>query len=282
MTRFNSKTVLLCVFLLAIYSIACKKKEGCTDIAAVNFDAGADENDGSCTYLSVPVVDEKAVVSINFTHQFNGKDFTASDFNQYDYVTANNHTISVSKLKYLISNITFYKSTGESVEVKDYQFINLAEGGTLSFSTDSIEAGTYSSVAFTFGFDSLDNKGNYVDLNSLSWSWPAMIGGGYHFMQYEGKYMSDGSALPYNLHYGTASNSGAHESNHYNVELGEFTIGAGSVQMQLKMDLAEWFKNPYAWDLSAYSTMLMSNYDAQKLMKNQCSTVFSLGAVLTE
>jgi len=45
------------------------------------------------------------------------------------------------------------------------------------------------------------------------------------------------------------------------------------------MNIAEWFKNPYTWDLNVYNTMLMPNYTAQKLIQKQGYSVFNLGSV---
>lgn len=45
------QTILAATFLIAVTMQSCsKKEEGCTDIDACNFDADAEENDGSCTY----------------------------------------------------------------------------------------------------------------------------------------------------------------------------------------------------------------------------------------
>jgi len=43
------------------------------------------------------------------------------------------------------------------------------------------------------------------------------------------------------------------------------------------MNIAEWFKNPYTWDLNELNTVLMPNFEAQLLMSQNGKSVFSRG-----
>ncbi|WP_431167850.1 MbnP family protein, partial [Tenacibaculum halocynthiae] len=54
---------------------------------------------------------------------------------------------------------------------------------------------------FTFGFSDADNiDGVYQDLNTVSFNVPGMLGGGYHYMQFDGKY-KDTNNLDANFNY---------------------------------------------------------------------------------
>ena len=70
----------------------------------------------------------------------------------------------------------------------------------------TIEEGDYTGISFVFGFRDEDNiTGAYTDLNALSWSWPEMLGGGYHFMKLEGRFIDTNSnTATYATHMGTA------------------------------------------------------------------------------
>ena len=46
------------------------------------------------------------------------------------------------------------------------------------------------------------------------------------------------------------------------------------------MNIAEWFKNPNTWDLNQLNTVLMPNFEAQKLISANGKSVFSLGDIL--
>ena len=45
------------------------------------------------------------------------------------------------------------------------------------------------------------------------------------------------------------------------------------------MNIAEWFKNTYQWDLTQWNNMLMPNFQAQLKMNENGQNVFSLGEV---
>ena len=45
------------------------------------------------------------------------------------------------------------------------------------------------------------------------------------------------------------------------------------------MDISEWFKNPNIWNLNELNTMLMPNFEAQKIIKQNGVSVFSLGDI---
>jgi hypothetical protein len=219
-------------------------------------------------------------LTFNFTHNFDGVDVSASNFNQFDFVNLNNDTLNLTKLRYLISDIRLFKSNGDSILIDDYLLVDVTNSTGLTFSpTNDIPTGSYTGISFTFGFDSLDNTVNYPDLNSTNWNWPTMIGGGYHFMQMEGKYKDMGNEIGYAYHMGTASpSSGVFEANHFRADLGAINI-TNDATIEIKMNIAEWYKNPYTWDLNDMHSMLMPNYNAQIKMYQNGHSVFSLGTV---
>ncbi len=219
-------------------------------------------------------------ISINFNHYWDGQQVTSADFNTETYTNENNDILTISKLRYLVSNITLHKSDGSSTKLVDYYLVDLSGGTSFSIS-DILDGNDYSSISFTFGFNEADNiDGNYIDLNSKSWNWPTMLGGGYHFMQFEGKYGATGTENPFAYHNGTARvSTGVFEQNFFNVSLEGFTSSESETIVEIKMNLDQWFEDPYTWDLDTYNTTLMPNYNAQKLMQQNGASVFSLGIV---
>jgi hypothetical protein len=49
------------------------------------------------------------------------------------------------------------------------------------------------------------------------------------------------------------------------------------ITIEIKMNIAEWFKNPNTWNLNELNTILMPNFEAQKMMSANGKSVFSLG-----
>ncbi|MCB0410006.1 MAG: hypothetical protein KDD29_07290 [Flavobacteriales bacterium] len=268
---FIATTLILSVIAFS----SCSKKEGCTDPLANNYDADADKDDGSCTYNATT-----GKLSFSFTHNFDGTPVSNTDFNQFNYINQNGDTLSLTKLRYLISDIRLYTSTGDSILIEGYKLVDVTNNTGLSWApADDIPFGSYTGISFIFGFDSLDNTGNYVDLNSATWNWPAMLGGGYHFMQMEGKYRNNGSDSLYAYHMGTARPSmGVFEQNYFKADLGAITI-SNNANIEIKMNIAEWYKNPNTWVLNDFHSTLMPNYTAQIMMNQNGRSVFSLGTV---
>ena len=221
----------------------------------------------------------------NFSHNWDATAFTNADFNIIKYTNANGEEMSISKLRYLISNITFKKSNGETFVLEGYNLVDVTNNTTLSFTpNNSIPTGIYSNVSFTFGFNNNDNyNNNYTDLNSASWNVPAMMGGGYHFMQLEGKFIDNASTeTGYAYHVIRAvDNSGPNlvfQDTFFEVDLGEVTIN-NTATFNIEMNIAEWFKNPNTWDLNTLNNMLMPNFNAQVMMFENGQNVFSLKSV---
>ncbi|MFK8058604.1 MAG: hypothetical protein AB8B78_00770, partial [Polaribacter sp.] len=61
--------------------------------------------------------------------------------------------------------------------------------------------------------------------------------------------------------------------------LGTVTI-SNNAEIEIKMNIAEWFKNPNKWNLNQLNTVLMPNFEAQKMMNANGKSVFSLGEII--
>ncbi|GAA4803955.1 MbnP family protein [Litoribaculum gwangyangense] len=227
----------------------------------------------------------QANLTFNFTHNWDGVEVSNVNFNTIQYTNANGEQLSIERLRYLISRITFQNSNNEVFTINSYKLIDVTNNKNLSFTpTTTIPSGTYKSLSFTFGFNNDDNYNfNYPDLNSTSWNVPEMLGGGYHFMQLEGKFM-DNTATETGFAYHTiraVDNSGAtpiFQDTFFEVDLGAVTISNNAV-FNIEMNIAEWFKNPNTWDLNVLNNMLMPNYNAQIMMFENGQNVFNLKSV---
>jgi hypothetical protein len=169
------------------------------------------------------------------------------------------------------------------VESKNYHLINFNQDKGTSITISNLTNGTYA-LSFRFGFSNEDNvDGTYQDLNSVSFNVPGMLGGGYHFLQFDGKYLDNmGQEANFNYHAikavnKTDPNNLKFEDTSFEVNLGTIVI-SNAAEIEIKMNLAEWFKNPNTWDLNELNTILMPNFEAQKMMSANGKSVFSLGA----
>ena len=224
-------------------------------------------------------------VSINFKQRFDEQSITANEFSNIAYTNANGEQLSISRLRYLMTDIVLTDEDGIETVLADYNLIDVGEGtGAILEAPTKFKKGEYT-LSMRFGFNDADNtNAAYPDLNAASWGVPAPLGGGYHYMQMEGVYIND-QDINTNYQYHTiraAENPGDNPSltdTSIAVNLGNVNIEGSSTSIEVIMDISEWYKNPNQWNLNELYTVLMPNYDAQIMMNQNGQNVFNLGVV---
>ena len=225
-------------------------------------------------------------VTMAFSHYWDETTVTSSDFNSLKYTNVHGELMSIERLRYLISDITFIKTDGQTILLEGYNLVDVTNQTNLSFTpNEKIAAGSYSNVSFVFGLvNEKNNDGTYTDLNAASWNVPAMLGGGYHYMQLDGKFInSNNQSQGYNYHAIRANdNAGANptfpQDTFFRVDLGAITV-ATDVEINVAMHIEEWFENPNTWDLNMYNQMLMPNSEAQIMMYENGQNAFTLESI---
>ena len=222
--------------------------------------------------------------TFKFTHNWDGALIRNYNFGPIQYTNANGEVIGFERFRYVISDIVFTKANGEQIELDVYNLVDLTNEVNMEYTPEAeIPPGNYN-VSFTFGLDNEDNSENYLDLNSASFNVPENLGGGYHYMQFDGKFInSNMEEQGFNYHAIRAvDNPGANptfpQDTFFTVNLGQIDI-SNDVEIEVKMNIAEWFKNPNEWDLNQFNQMLMPNSTAQIMMYENGQNVFSLGEV---
>ena len=248
-------------------------------ICLLIFACGEDNDD-----IAVKTIPNSAV-NFKLTHGFDDTLINVSNYTTLEHTNEFGTKLKIESIRYLISKIELKSDTGITYLMKDYNLLDLSKEETYTFDSDvQIPNGNYT-LSLVWGFNEADNiDAQYADLNSASWSWPAMLGGGYHFLQFDGKYNTEtASPSPFNFHNGTAKTStGDFEQNFVAISLPNAIAINSNSTIELKMNIAELFKNPNTWDLNTLDTPLMPNYTAQKMMQANVVSVFSLGAVTAQ
>jgi len=197
------------------------------------------------------------------------------------YVNKRGQRFNISRLRYLISDVTFHRGDGSKFEIDGYHFVDVSDPSTATYTPSTkVPEGSYSSISFKFGFDSTDNQPNaYADLNTANWNWPMMLGNGYHNMQLEGKYDSLGTDRFFATHMGTARNQTptTFENNHFVAQPtnSSITISA-DFSFDIEMNVEQWYENTFEWDFTIYNAPIMPIYDAQKRLNENGATVFTV------
>ncbi|MEP3838830.1 MAG: MbnP family protein [Algibacter sp.] len=224
-------------------------------------------------------------VTFSFSHNWDGTSVTNSDFNTIKFTNEYGNQLSIERLRYLISKITFHKTDGNTIVLEDYNLVDVTNNQNLSFMpAEFVTTGEYSNISFTFGFNNEDNANNYTDLNTASWIVPEILGGGYHYMQFDGKFLNQANEEQgFNYHAIRAVNNLGEtlsfpQDTFIIVNLGPTTITDNAI-FNIEMDIAEWFKTPYTWNLNELNQTLMPNSEAQIMMHKNGQNVFSLKSV---
>lgn len=249
-------------------------------ISVLSFSSCADDDD---EIIEPEVIETPThTATINLTQYVNGAVLQMNTAG-FTYQNAMMQDFNVTKLQYLISDITFTKSDGKTIVDDGYHYVDLTDSSLLSYTLPTkIPEGSYTSVGFTFGFDDEDNQsGMYTDLNTLGWNWPAMLGGGYHFLRLEGNYMdSNNRSAEFKTHMGTARNNSASPPvttiNHFDVVLTNSSLTvSGDFSIDIEMNIEEWYTKPINWDFNVWNTPVMPIYNAQRTLNTNGPSVFT-------
>jgi hypothetical protein len=165
---------------------------------------------------------------------------------------------------------------------------------------DPIIAGNYEKVSFTFGISEAKNQSlMFVNPPERDMFWPDVLGGGYHYLKLNGKWLAaknlvipfktynfimflcqtpsspDDILKPFNFHLGIGqiySGGGMNTDsitgfvqNYFEVELpnSAFSISDGdTLQFEIRMNVENWFQNPHIWDHNYWGGMIMQNQEA--------------------
>jgi hypothetical protein len=230
-------------------------------------------------------------ITLEVHHKINGQELIK---NQWLYVNMAGNSYQVTDVMYFISDICFYKTGGTYTMIRNQKeifYINDEEPSTMSIAlSDLIPPGSYDSVSFIFGIDSVKNKSNrFVNPPEVIMAWPEVLGGGYHYMMINGKWKdTSGLEQPYNLHlgigqlyHGTTYHTDsiyAYVQNYFRVTLPEssFSINKNeSLTFRLTMNLDRWFSTPHVFDLNYWGGAIMQNQAAMQVLKENGPFVFS-------
>lgn len=230
-------------------------------------------------FCSCDKEEENISLTLKFTHNWNGVPVTNQDFNTFKFTTANGENISVERLRYLISNISLAEESANN-----HFLIDVGKNAENLIPIKDVLSNN-NKLTFTFGLTDSENiDGSYQDLNSVNFNVPGMLGGGYHYMQFDGKY-KDTNNQDANFNYHVIRAVDTSDPTNLKFEDTSFTVDLGIIEIknnttiEISMNIAEWFTNPNTWDLNVLNTVLMPNFEAQKQMSANGKTVFRVGEI---
>jgi hypothetical protein len=211
---------------------------------------------------------------------------------------AGNHYL-VSEVQYFISKFTLYFDNGGSYTVKDDMGIHYTDTDIPETKywdiPDEIPSGHVDSIVFVFGLDEADNKSNiFPNPPESNMFWPDQLGGGYHYMKLNGKYLDNsGELAPFNFHlgigqiYDTTGHVTGFVQNYFKVSFPLVKMSSLFVDVKpdrttnliLTMNIDSWFNTPNTWDFNTMGIMMMQDQEAMHAACENGRDVFTLGVL---
>ncbi|MBO7625219.1 MAG: hypothetical protein J6S82_07965 [Bacteroidales bacterium] len=207
-----------------------------------------------------------------------------------DYLNDAGNHYEVNEVRYFISRVVLTTADGMQVSIADNDGIHYYDSDIPStynwLIADELPVGKYESLSFVFGLDAAQNvTGFFVNPPETNMAWPDPIGGGYHYMQINGKWLNASNELtPFCLHTGIGQTYQDGEITEFVHNFFTVTLPLASLEIPesttseitLAMNVNNWFRNPYVYDLDEWGGAIMQNQAAQEVLRANGKNVFSV------
>jgi hypothetical protein len=201
-------------------------------------------------------------------------------YHQMQYQNAAGNRYQVDEVKFFISDVAFLSRGGERYSVTDHDGIHYFDSDIASsynWLISKVPDGQFDSISFVFGLLPAQNvTGFFVNPPENNMAWPDALGGGYHYMQINGKWLSlNDTVYPFNLHTGIGQwyeNGSATEfiPNHFRVTLPLrdcIVTKDATTQLDFVMNVNGWMAAPNVYNFDEIGGSIMQNQAAQEMLR---------------
>lgn len=232
---------------------------------------------------------------LKFNHFVDGKPLITDSML---YVNAAGNPYEINQVMYFISDVTLYHSDGSMKMIddwKDIHYVDIDIPSTLTWDVyDDIPVGAYDSITFVFGIPEEKNKSfMFVNPPEDKMMWPDILGGGYHYMMINGKWLDEENEEQlFNFHMGIGQlykgdeinydSIYAYVQNYFTVSLpaSSFTMEPNATrEIEIIMNIDSWFDTPHHFDFNVWGGAIMEIQPAMQMAKENGFDVFSIGYI---
>lgn len=202
-------------------------------------------------------------------------------FDTMRYTNAAGNKYLVNEIQYFISDVTLHHTDGRKILLdawEDIHYVDTDLPDTHNYLfKDEIEPGDYARLSFTFGINEVKNQTlMFVNPPESFMFWPDNLGGGYHYMKLNGKWLNPSNqVVPFDFHLGIGQiyysypdSITSFVQNYFTVELPQsaFSITANqTTNIELVMQVKNWFQSPNLYDHNTWGGDIMQNQEAMIL-----------------
>ena len=217
-----------------------------------------------------------ANVNLHFAHLVDGNDVV---LDRVLYSNAVGQDYSVKTIKYFISRVQLHTAENKTVDMEDILYVDVRTEESLSQTLEAkIPEGNYTGISFVYGLVPDDNiTGRFTAPPESLMEWPVPMGGGYHYMKLEGEYVINDESNFYNFHAGMLN--GQPYEVHVDLTSTAFTVKGQQVDLEIAMEIQNWFKNPNNWDFAYFGGGIMGNAEAQQTVHDNGQDVFNVNVI---
>ncbi len=185
------------------------------------------------------------------------------EFDTLKFKTPYNVQFKMENLLYYISEITLHKTDGSVCKTwengaRRYFYMDGRKEPVATLDLGNVPEGEYNKITFHVGLPEDLNKHGAIEntTENTNMIWPTMMGGGYHFTKFEGKFMRPvvDTLAGFAIHIGTNS---ALVNVTVNLPTPLKISGTNKVTIPLVMNFNEWLKTPYDYDFSTDKSYTM-------------------------
>ncbi|REJ81756.1 MAG: hypothetical protein DWQ44_11570 [Bacteroidetes bacterium] len=206
-------------------------------------------------------------LNIEISYEVDGQSLR---FDTSGYTCDAGYNYSVSRLWYYLGNVCMIRQDSSLELLKNFHFADAADASTSQIAISNAKEESYIGLQFLIGLDSLHNQPGYLPATSqnLNMEWPVMMGGGYHFLKFEGHFSDSSGLHGFAMHLGTNNALGKCVIYH------PILIQSGTNKLRLAMNLNEWFRNPFLYDFNIDGNYSMGNMAAMMKLSQNGNDVF--------
>lgn len=207
---------------------------------------------------------------LHFDHQVDGDSLKLSEM---IYTNAAGNSYRVVRLKYFISGVKLFSNGSLAFEGGLPVAINAFYEDSRELLCSKVPVGSYDSLSFSLGVVPKYNYDKAFELtnNTLDMYWPTSLGGGYHFMKFEGHWKDGDQTGGYAFHLGQNENL---VTTGFGVDLQVKENETSTVD--LVMNVNQWFEDPYLYDLKVEGGYTMGDTLQMGMLVSNGHNVFSL------
>jgi len=242
----------------------------------------------SCTEPSPEPDQPFGKIAFRFHHYCDGLEL---EYDVRKYTNAAGNEYMVNEIQYFISDV-YLNRTGNDYLIGAWKDIHYVDSDIESSQEwivyDDLTTQYYTGIRFTFGISESKNYSlMFTDPPESLMFWPEYLGGGYHYMKLNGKWLdTNGLERPYNFHLGIGQEYDAVSGditgfiqNYFEVEVpaSSFVIYPGeTTYIDLVMHVDRWFANPHTYDHNYWGGDIMQKQEAMKVGCENGQDVFEV------